>query len=421
MYVKHLRCVSCGREYPAIPTQMACLECKPTGILDVIYDYSEIKQIFTKESLADNPDSSIWRYLPLLPIRSESLRPLLRVGGTPLYPTKKLASAIGVKNLYVKDDGLNPTASLKDRASAIAVVKAYEAQARTIACSSTGNAASSLAGNVASLADYRLNACIFVPERAPAGKVAQLLIFGATVISVQGSYESAFNLSQAAIKKYGWYSRNAAINSYLVEGKKTVTLEICEQMNWQVPDWVVFSVGDGCTIAGAYKGFYDLFQLGMIDRIPRLIGVQAAGCAPLTTAWEKGQPWQKVFEKTFSEDTLADSIAVGKPRNPAKALQAIRQSAGLMINVSDAEILNMQAYVGRHSGLFGEPAGVTGFAGLKKLIDQKLISPEGTFVVTITGNGLKDIANAKKAVGQPIKLAPNLDRLDQILRERGFI
>lgn len=419
MFVKHLRCITCGREYPAIPQQMTCQDCEP-GILDVIYDYREIKKVLTKDSLASNPDSSIWRYLPLLPIEADAIRPMLRVGGTPLYYAKKLASALGIKYLYVKDDGLNPTASLKDRASAIAVVKAGEAQAKTIACSSTGNAASSLAGNVASLADYDLNACIFVPERAPAGKVAQLLIFGATVISVQGSYESAFNLSEAAIKKYGWYNRNAAINSYLVEGKKTVVLEICEQLCWQVPDWVVFSVGDGCTIAGAYKGFYDLHRLGMIDRIPRLIGVQAAGCAPLTTAWENGN-WNKVLLTAFPEDTLADSIAVGSPRNPVKALQAINHSKGLMVNVSDQEILDMQAYVGRHSGLFGEPAGVTGFAGLKKLLAQGLISPEETFVVTITGNGLKDIVNAQKAVSQPIKLAPDIDQLDQILGERGLI
>lgn len=416
MYVKHLRCISCGKEYPATPNQMTCPQCGNDGILDVIYDYAAIKKVLTKESLAQNPDPSIWRYLPLLPVNPETKRPSLRVGGTPLYKTDKLAEAIGVKTLYLKDDGLNPTASLKDRASSIAVVKACEAGARTVACSSTGNAASSLAGNVASLEDYELNACIFVPERAPAGKVAQLLIYGATVISVQGNYEDAFKLSAAAIDKYGWYNRNAAVNSYLVEGKKTVTLEICEQLKWQAPDWAVFSVGDGCTIAGAYKGFYDLYQLGLIDKMPKMLGVQAEGCAPLTKAWVTSDPWERT-----EENTLADSIAVGSPRNPEKALRAIRESGGIMVNVSDAEILAAQTFIGRHTGVFGEPAGVTGFAGLKKLVEAGQVAPDDTFVVAITGNGLKDIANGQKAAGEPIRLAPDLDKLDRILRERGMV
>ncbi|AZR73607.1 threonine synthase [Anoxybacter fermentans] len=416
MYVKHLQCISCGKEYPATPQQLTCSECGPDGILDVIYDYSQIQKVFTKENLAINRDHSIWRYMPLLPIDPNVKRPSLRVGGTPIYYAKKLGKAIGVEKLYLKDDGLNPTGSLKDRASSIAVVKAVEAGAKIVACSSTGNAASSLAGNVASLNEYDLKACIFVPERAPAGKIAQLLIYGAIVISVEGSYEDAFNLSAAAIEKYGWYNRNAAINPYLVEGKKTVAFEICEQLNWEAPDWAVFSVGDGCTIAGAYKGFYDLYQLGMIDKIPKLIGVQAEGCAPLTRAWETGEPWQKT-----EENTLADSIAVGSPRNPEKALNAVRKSQGMMVNVSDEEILKMQTFIGRHTGVFGEPAGVTGFAGLKKLIDEKKISPEDSYVVVITGNGLKDIANARKAAGEPVRIAPDLEKLDQLLKEYGLI
>lgn len=416
MYVKHLRCISCGREYEPTPDRMICHHCGSDGILDVVYDYAAIGKVFDTERLRQNPDPGIWRYLPLLPVDPATTRPSLRVGGTPLYRAEKLGQAIGVERLYLKDDGLNPTASLKDRASSIAVVKAVEAGARTIACSSTGNAASSLAGNVASLSGYDLQACIFVPGRAPAGKVAQLLIYGATVISVQGNYEDAFQLSAVAIDRYGWYNRNAAINPYLVEGKKTVALEICEQLNWQAPDWAVFSVGDGCTIAGAYKGFYDLYQLGMIDKIPRMIGVQAEGCAPLTAAWETGNPWER-----SEENTLADSIAVGSPRNPEKALRAIRETNGLMVNVSDTEILQMQGFIGRHTGVFGEPAGVTGFAGLKKLVEAGRVSPDETFVVAITGNGLKDIANGQRAAGEPIRLEPDVDLLDRILRERGII
>ncbi|NLC39002.1 MAG: threonine synthase, partial [Clostridia bacterium] len=332
---------------------------------------------------------------------------------TPLYYTPVLAQAIGLKKLYIKDDGQNPTASLKDRASAVAVVKAKEEGADLIACSSTGNAASSLAGNAASMG---IKTCIFVPKRAPQGKVAQLLIFGATVISVQGSYRDAFNLSAKAIAKYGWYNRNAAINPYLVEGKKTVSLEICEQLNWQVPDWVVFSVGDGCTLGGVWKGFYDLCQTGMIDRLPKVAGVQAEGCAPITKAFFSGEKVQPA-----PEDTLADSIAVGVPRNPEKALRAVRESGGTMINVTDEEILAAMLLLGNTADIFGEPAGAAGLAGLKKLVEEGIVGKNETVVCAVTGNGLKDVNNAIKAAGEPLRVNPNLDELIQVLENNaGF-
>ncbi|HKL76540.1 MAG TPA: threonine synthase, partial [Halanaerobiales bacterium] len=317
--------------------------------------------------------------------------------------------------IYIKDDGLNPTGSLKDRASAMAAVKADEAGAKTVACSSTGNAASSLAGNIASMpGDMR--AVIFVPKRAPEGKVTQLLIYGAEVISVQGSYEEAFYLSEKAIDKWGWYNRNAAINPYMVEGKKTAAIEMAEQLNWDMPDWVVFSVGDGCTIAGAWKGLYDLKQIGFIDKVPKLLGVQAEGCAPITEAFRSG----KDLEVT-GENTLADSIAVGKPRNYKKAIDGIKASKGDMINVSDDEILEMMKVLGRTTGVFGEPAGVAGLAGLKKMVKKGEISPEEKVVNVITGNGLKDVKNAIKAAGNPLKVEANLDKLTNIFDENNLI
>lgn len=406
--VKHLQCINCGKTYPAAPGVYTCTDCGPSeGILDVIYDYDYIARHNSKDTFARNQDYSIWRYEPFLPLMPNGPRPALRVGWSPLYRTKKLGEAIGLAKLYMKDDGQNPTASLKDRASAIAVAKAAEEGAKIIACSSTGNAASSLAGNAASMG---LKTVIFVPGRAPQGKVAQLRIFGANVISVQGSYEDAFKLSAAAIEKYGWYNRNAAINPYLVEGKKTVTLEICEQMNWEVPDWIVFSVGDGCTIAGAWKGFVDLYKAGFINRLPKVAGVQAEGCAPLTKAFETNSK----FEPT-AENTIADSIAVGVPRNAEKALRAVRQSQGTYINVSDAEILAAMRLLGHTSGIFGEPAGVAGLAGLQKLVAKGVIGKNETVVCAVTGNGLKDVNNAIKAAGEPLKVNPDLDELFAIL------
>ena len=407
--VKHAKCVRCGKIYEAVPqlTNCAC-----GGILDIVYDYDYIKTRLTRETLAGRRDNSMWRYRELLPVEEDTQAPPLRVGWSPLYEAKALAEELGIGRLYVKDDGLNPTASLKDRASSMAVAKALEAGARVIACSSTGNAASSLAGNAAAAG---LKTYIFVPSRAPKGKVAQLMTFGATVISVQGSYEETFELSRAAIEKWGWYNRNAAINPYLSEGKKTVGLEIMEQLNWEVPDYIAISVGDGCTIAGLWKGLKDLHAIGLIDRLPRLISAQAEGCCPLNRAIETGEAWQPM-----EENTLADSIAVGVPRNADKALMAIRESNGLTVNVSDAEIMAAQKLLGRTCGVFGEPAGVTGAAGLKKLCEQGRIERDAAVVSVVTGNGLKDVANAIAACGEPISIPGDMDRLLAAFAERGI-
>ena len=329
--VKYGKCVRCGRTYEAKPDLTNC-ECG--GILDIVYDYDYIKSVLTKEKLARRENRSMWRYRELLPVEETTPDTPLRVGWSPLYEEPKLAELLGIRRLWVKDDGQNPTASLKDRASAMAVAKAYEAGAKTIACSSTGNAASSLAGNAAAAG---FKTYIFVPERAPKGKVAQLMIFGANVISVKGNYEETFKMSAQAIEKYGWYNRNAAINPYLSEGKKTVALEIAEQLNWEMPDYLAISVGDGCTIAGVWKGLKDLYAIGFIDKLPRLISAQSTGCYPLNRAIQENKPWEPM-----EENTIADSISVGVPRNADKALMAIRESNGLAINVTDEEILAAQ-------------------------------------------------------------------------------
>ena len=398
--VKCAKCVKCGKEYPATPDVTTC-ECG--GILDIVYDYDYIKSRLTKEKLAARKDMTMWRYRELLPIEEETENTPLRVGNTPLCEEPRLAEMLGLGHLYVKDDGLNPTSSLKDRASAMAVAKAKEAGKDIIACSSTGNAASSLAGNAAAAG---MKTYIFVPSRAPKGKVAQLLTFGATVVSVQGNYEETFELSSKAIDRWGWYNRNAAVNPYLSEGKKTVSLEICEQLQWKAPDYIAVAVGDGCTIGGVWKGLKDLYAIGFIDKLPRLISCQAEGCCPLNRAIEEKAPWHPM-----EENTLADSIAVGVPRNPDKALQAIEESHGLVVNVSDAEIMAAQKLLGSVCGLFGEPAGVTGTAGVKKLCEMGVLGKDDTVVTMISGNGLKDVENAIKAAGAPISCPNDMESL----------
>lgn len=411
-HVLGLRCVLCGAEYAASDVEYVCPKHGNEGILDVIYDYEAIRRQLSKEKLADNHDYSIWRYAALLPIDDRQWVPNLQIGWTPLYPVPRLRAQMGLAHLYIKDDGRNPTASFKDRASAVGIVKARERGKSIMTAASTGNAASSLAGLAASVG---LTTYIFVPERAPQAKVAQLLIFGANVIMVRGTYDQAFDLCLQASAEYGWYSRNTAYNPYLSEGKKTAALEICEQLAWQPPDKVFVSVGDGCIIGGLWKGFKDLYTLGFIERLPQLIGVQAEGSAVLVKAWQEGT--EKITP--IVPNTIADSISVGVPRDAIKALRAVRQSGGQFIAVSDEEILEAMRVLGKNAGIFAEPAGATGFAGLRKLLQQGQINPEERIVVLVTGNGLKDVQSAIQAVGKPYVIEPTMEALHQLMSSLG--
>jgi threonine synthase len=399
-YVTGLQCVFCGATH-STRVPYTCPSCGVHGILDVQYTYAAIRRVLNRKNMHS-------RYRELLPIRPDAKLPALSVGWTPLTPAPALARHIGLRTLHLKDDGRNPSGSLKDRASAIGVVKAAEKRQKVISCASTGNAASSLAGMAASMG---MRSVIFVPQRAPEPKVTQLLIFGATVIRVQGSYEDAFQLCQSACERYGWYNRNCAINPYLVEGKKTAGLELGEQLDWQVPDWVVVSVGDGCTIAGIWKGLRELQEIGLVDRTPRMLGVQAEGAAPITAAVLNHKPMMPVEPRT-----IADSIAVGVPRNWKKAVNAIEESGGTMLNVSDDEILDAMRYTGRLAGIFAEPAAATAVAGVRAAVEQGIIGKRAKVVAMITGNGLKDIRSAQSAVPPPFDIPADGSGLDEILR-----
>lgn len=407
-YVKNYECTICHKIYDKKEHIYTCKDCGEKGILDINYDYEELKKVLTKEYFKNNTDFSMWRYKHLMSVIDRDFSNLLKVGWTPLYKSNQLRKELNLKELYIKDEGLNPTASLKDRASAIAVVKALEENAKVISCSSTGNAASSLAGNAARVG---IKTVIFVPKRAPLGKLSQLLVYGATVISVDGDYKDTFQLSKEAINHFGWYNRNAAINPHLVEGKKTVALEIAEQLDFKLTDWVSVSVGDGCTIGGVYKGFFDLFNIGLIDKIPKILGVQSDGCSPFFTAFTNGCPLVEA-----EENTIADSIAVGIPRNPVKAMNAVSKSGGTWITVSDKEILQAMKILGSKEGIFGEPAGVAGFAGVINALQQGIIKNIDSVTVIVTGNGLKDTTNALKVVGSPIFMKPNLQELIKIIK-----
>ena len=408
-FVQGLQCVFCGGVYGS-RAGFTCPRCGIEGILDIQYDYAAIARVLTRKALSRRAEPSHWRYRELLPVRADSPVPALSVGWTPLTPAPALARHLGGAALHLKDDGRNATASLKDRASSVGVVKAREKRLGIIACASTGNAASSCAGMAASLG---LRSVIFVPERAPEPKVAQLLIFGATVLRVRGSYEDAFRLSQRSCERWGWYNRNSGINPYLVEGKKTAGLEIAEQLGWEVPDWVAVSVGDGCTLAGVWKGFREWRTLGLIERTPRILGVQAAGAAPITTAFVTGEPLRPI-----EPATVADSIAVGVPRNWKKAILAVRESRGAMVNVADHAILEAMRLTGRLAGVFAEPAAAAAVAGLQQAVKDGIVPRRASAVALITGNGLKDVASARAAAGRPFDIAPDGAALEDIVRER---
>jgi len=352
-----------------------------------------ISGILSREDLTANDDGSIWRYKPLLPIKPDSEVPSLRVGWTPLYHSPRLAEMLGLRQLWVKDDGRQPTGSFKDRASAIAVVKAREAGPEIITTASTGNAAAALSGLCANVGQPNV---IFVPASAPEAKVAQLLVFGSTVLLVEGSYDDAFELCLEVAHEYGWYNRNTGYNPYMTEGKKTAIFEIYEQLEWQAPDCIFVPVGDGCIIGGLHKGLRDLLALGWTETMPRLIGVQAAGSAALYDAWKRGIDPTEI--KPIKPDTIADSIAAGLPRDRFKAMRAVTETSGVFVTVTDEEILQAIPAMARGCGVFAEPAGAASFAGLVKAVHTGLVAPDERIVVLATGSGLKDVRATMQAV-----------------------
>lgn len=429
-YVEGLRCLRCGRVYAPHEIDYVCA-CRPNvgsdlGTLDVVYDYAAIRQEWTPAALAADPDRSIGRYAPLLPIARRGSLPPLPVGNTPLLAAPRLAATLGVKHLWIKDDGRNPSASLKDRASAIAVAKTREMERAVVATASTGNAAAALAGQCAAAGQTNV---IFVPRTAPPAKIAQLLVYGSVVLAVDGSYDDAFDLCVAACNEFGWYNRNTGYNPYMTEGKKSVSFEIAEQLAnarraageameaLRAPDVVLVSVGDGCIIGGVHKGFKDLLALGWIDRMPRLIGVQARHSAALAQAWRAGDDVPEPVRAT----TRADSISVDAPRDPIKALAAVRMTGGAYVTVEDEEILAAILPLARLGAVFAEPAGATALAGLQVALRDGVVTPDEEIVLINTGNGLKDVAAARDAAGAPLAVKPDLAVVRHLLLEQGLL
>jgi threonine synthase len=414
------RCSLCNTDY--LPGQVTYTCSKDGGNLDVVLDYDAIRQKFQPEDLTSRAEDSLWRYLPLLPVPDPGGEgtPIRAAGWTPVFTLGRLAEKLGLAHLWLKDESRNPTASFKDRASAVVVARAREIGAEVVVTASTGNAGAALAGMSAAIGQ---KAVIFAPKSAPPAKVAQLLVFGARVILVDGTYDEAFDLTIKAAQEFGWYCRNTGYNPFTAEGKKTAALEIWEWYKqkkvWMtehgepvsdVPLTVLVSVGDGNIIAGMHKGFKDLLALGWMDKMPRLIGVQAEGSAAIANAFHAGT--EKITP--ISAKTIADSISVDLPRDGVRAVRAARETGGTYIQVSDEEILQAIAALGP-LGIFAEPAGATSYAGLVRAVGQKIIKAGDPVLVLNTGSGLKDVRAAMQAVTPAPIIEPTLEAVKRLL------
>jgi threonine synthase len=404
------RCSLCKTEYQ--PGQVTYTCPRDGGNLDVVLDYEGLKDKFHPEDITSRADTSLWKYAPLLPVPEipGGGTPLHAAGWTPVFDMPVLAEKLGLKQFWLKDESRNPTASFKDRASAIVVARAREIKAEVVVTASTGNAGAALAGMAAAVGQQ---AVIFAPKSAPPAKVAQLLVFGAKVMLVDGSYDDAFDLTIKAAQEFGWYCRNTGYNPFTAEGKKTAAFEIWEYMQEAIgttPFTVFVSVGDGNIISGIHKGFKDLMELGWIESMPRIIGVQAEGSAAIANAFQSGT--EEIIP--VSANTLADSISVDLPRDGVRAVRAARDTGGAYITVSDEEILSSIAELGR-VGVFAEPAGATSYAGLVKAAGEGVVGGDDPILVLNTGSGLKDVKAAMRAVPEAPVIEPTLEAVKKLL------
>jgi threonine synthase len=400
------RCIACNTEQGADFAGFICPACG--GNLDITYDYAGIEPAF-------GPGEGMFRYESLLPCSNPGAKLPLKIGGTPLYRARRLGALAGLENVWLKDETGNPSASLKDRASAVALLRAAETDADTVAVASTGNAGSSTACLAAAMG---LRAVVFVPEKAPPAKLAQSLAYGARVLAVRGSYDDAYDLCLRVCDERGWFNRSTGFNPFTREGKKTSSFEVWEQLG-RVPDRVIVPTGDGNILSGIWKGWRDLHAAGLIDRLPRIDCAQSEQSAAICRTIEhirEGGPdpdWHSVDIESVAASTVADSISVDQPRDGLAAVKAVIESGGEAITIPDDEILAAIGELASTTGVFAEPAAAAPWAAAKRLANKGRIGEDETVVLLITGNGLKDVAAVK--VGEPVLVDPNPESVRAIL------
>jgi threonine synthase len=415
MFVKVLKCLRCKREHLPEKNLYVCKKCG--GKLDIIYDYDAIAKKVNKKVLAGRP-SGVWKYPEFLPIADSKNIVTLGEGGTPLIEAKNLARELGMKNVLLKDETRNPTASFKDRPMSVGVSKAKEFGAKSVVVASSGNAAIAVAA-------YSVKAGIdcyaFVPAEAPAAKVAQLSMYGAHIIRAraEGDGDPSYKLMQMAWERYGWspIPSSGAFNPYQPEGSKTMSYEIVEQLGWRAPDWLIAPTGAGTLLSGNAKGYFEFEQLGFIKSVPRMVSIQAEGCAPIVKAFKEGTPPYKI-PTWRNPSTVAGGLVDPYPWDADTALPAIKRSKGTAEAVSDAQILNAGKLLAKCEGIFAEPSGAAGLAGLRKLLDAGTIDRSDVVVVEVTGSGLKDTKAAMQLVKESPMIEPNLKQLEHLIKRK---
>jgi len=401
-FVKSLRCVKCGTQFDPRKVVYSCQSCGER--LDVTYDYEAIGDRISKDVIAGRQEAPCLKYGLLLPIFDFNKVPTLGEGATPLVHCRRLGEELKVGELYVKDETRNPTGVFKDRATVIAANKALELKKEVVSIASTGNAAASMAAYAAKAS---LTCIVFVPEDTPVGKLSQSIAYGAKVVQIKGNYDQAYDLAVEASNVFGWYNCNPANNPFRTEGKKTLAYEICEQFDWVPPDWVIVPVGNGCNLAGIWKGLKEFNELDFISQKPRMVAIQPTGADTLVSAFkQKAESFAPIIPRT-----IAGALAIGKPRNYLKAMKSLKESNGIAESVTDEEILQAQSLLARTEGIFSEPGGAAPLAGLIKLVRNGVIDSRDRVCCVATGNGLKDPEAPLRIATKPTPIAPTVEAL----------
>ena len=414
-YVTHLKCPKCGSKYDLSQNPIFCRTHDCTTRIDIFYDYTKLREVLSKKILAKRP-LGVWSYFELLPVINRTNIISLSEGGTPLLRSKRLAEHLGLRELYIKDETRNPTWSFKDRPMTVGVSKAKEQGANTLASASSGNAAAALA---AYCARAGFSCYCFVPDIAPMGKIAQLLLYDAKVVRLRGLHKGddpTVKLLREACATYGWTPCPSfgPFNPYQAEGPKTLAYEIIEQLGWKVPDIAYVQVGAGGLLGGQWRGFTDFHTLGLVKHRPRMLAVQAVGCAPLVQAYHTNQDPFNIIP-CASPHSVAEGLCDPLPWDGDLALAAVRESKGSAIAVNDDAILQAQKLLAKYEGIFAEPTGVTGLAGLINQLESGTQDPSETILIEATGGGLKDQDVVIQRVSTPPIIDPNLKQLQKAL------
>jgi threonine synthase len=402
-----LKCIGCGSKYSIHEPIYTCKKCN--DLLEVELDINKLADKIERSDWRQRP-LSVWKYREFLPVFDESKIITLNEGGTNLYKCSNLAEKLKLRNLYVKNEGENPTGSFKDRGMTVGVTKAVELNIKTVICASTGNTSASLA---AYAAKARLQCIVLIPSgKIAKGKLAQSIIYGAKVVQVRGNFDQALKMVLEISEKHGEFYLLNSINPYRIEGQKSLAYEICDQLKGKPPDRVVVPVGNAGNISAIWKGFKEFQKIGIISTLPKTIGIQSEGAAPIAHAIKNGKNEITPIDRP---ETIATAIRIGAPVSWKKALKAIRESEGTAETVNDIEIIEAQKMLARSEGLFVEPASASTVAGLKKLVENGEVDRDEVVVCVATGHGLKDPDAAMKTSEEIFEIDTEMEAFAKLL------